>query len=115
VAIRAQKHALLSLFAQLRQGERDSFQIDFVSLLRWLEVVEVERSHIAVISTDAAASAGLGHENCLDLPASAGYPVRSALPTAVVAASLEDMWGLAVPSAHELHREQPGILRGASL
>jgi hypothetical protein len=71
MAIRAQKHALLRLDPQLVQSDGDSLGVDLTALLRWIHMMEVQRSHVVVVSAYAAAAARLLHEDRLDLPASA--------------------------------------------
>jgi hypothetical protein len=54
VAIRAHKHALLRLDPQLIESDGNSFGIELVTLQRRLDVMEVQRAHVSVESTDAA-------------------------------------------------------------
>jgi hypothetical protein len=115
VTIRAQKHALLRLAPQPVQRNGYALGVDLVSLLCRLEMMKVKGTHIAPISTDATAPAGLLDEDHLDLPASASDCGRSALLAAVVAPSVEPKLRLAVAHATHRHGRKSGVLGSVCL
>jgi hypothetical protein len=78
-----------------------------VTLLRRLDMMEVERTHVEVVSASAARTASILDENRLYLPAPARHSGRSASLAAVEATPIETELDLPVAAATHHHRGKP--------
>lgn len=68
MTIRAQKNALLRLGTSAVERTRHPGDAQREPLLARIQVMELQRTYVPVISTNRAAAPGLGHENRFDLP-----------------------------------------------
>jgi len=112
VAIRAQKYTLLRLDAQLLESDSDALGVDLVALLRRLQVMEVERSHVPVVATDAASTARLSDERSLNLPTSPRDCIRSAALATVGTTPVKPEAGVSMATAVHRHAGEPSLLGG---
>jgi hypothetical protein len=115
MAIRAQKDALLRLSTECFERKGNTLRVEFEPLIGWLDVMKVQGSHVASVSTDTAGSPGLLHEDRLHLPSSSRNGGRSAPPAAIAAATVQAELRLTVARTLRGHRCEARVLGRSSL
>jgi hypothetical protein len=96
VAVRANQHALSSLFSVLIETTGAASHSKTEALGIWVEMVEVKCADIPVVPAHATLSAKLGDQNLLAFLASFGHGYRATLFAPVRAPPLKDETGITV-------------------
>jgi hypothetical protein len=112
MAIRAQKYALSGHGPRSGNRSCDALLAEREALDRRIQMVEMKRAWVPVITTERARSANILDQQLLDVAASLGHRVRSALQAAIatIGAQLEVRDAvLAASHAHNLRAFAPSL------
>ena len=104
MAVGAEEYALSSLSAGSLERASLSAESDVEALTRGIDVVKLQGSNEPLVAATLAPATGLSNKNRLRIAAALGDPLRAAFPTAVIATTLEDELGFAVPRTNHSHR-----------
>ncbi len=110
MTIRAQKHALARLDPELVERDGHSLGVDFDALVGGIEMVKVQRAHVAVVAADTTAPSGLADKRLFHPSASTGHGIGSAALTAVSAPAGDPKLALTVTRTIHHRCRQSGLL-----